>query len=497
MNRILSMMVGAAVIGLSAPAFAQIEGNPPTVDVIRWEVRHAESADGNPVYGVPIVVYDRDAAIGSLAAIRDFRHLEKDLVEVEIDVSDPDWIEEITVDPATGQEQNGNEPVFLRMRAFGLLAFSPPSPTPIPVQPEGWFPREGEGFRPIPGPTRPYHFFYVFNFRLPDFIGQNQRKLTGELDFDVAYDIEFCATNENNADQDNTQIGCGFQEIHVSENSAFRPPNPQSFADAGPDRTVATGTTVRLDASRTFDATNIGFNPGAPSVIEKDNLVFAWEWNSGPVRVDPVQSDPSDAIAEVELTALGEYVFRVTVDDGSSTSLPSFDTVTITVLESLPVNNEPTAVIVGPANAVQVGQVIQLDGRDSFDPNGDELVYRWRQINEIGDPITGPDLLKAFQPLSGVNSSVSTWQAINPGTYYFRLLVDDGEFLVNTTFTVRVIDSTVSGRTATADQDSANTESTQSGSGVDLTSTVGVCGAGAGLLGFAPLAMLLMRRRYA
>lgn len=484
------------MLGFAATGFAQVTGNPPSVEIIRWVVTHADNLAGDPVYGSPFVVYDRDANIGTRADIRDFRHLEKDIVQIRIDVSDPDWIEEITIDPQTGEEQNGNEPAFLRMRSFGLLAFSPPSPTPVPVVPDGWFPEE-EGFRPIPGLTLPYHFFYTFNLRLPDFIGQNQRKLTGELDFDVAYDIEICASNENNAEEDPTTIGCDIQEIHVSENSAFRPPNPQSFADAGPDRTVATGTKVRLDASRTFDATNIGFNPGAPSVIEKDNLVFAWEWNSGPVRVDPTQSDPSDAIAEAELTALGEYVFRVTVDDGSSTSLPSFDTVKIVVVESLPINNEPTAVIVGPANAVQIGQIIQLDGRDSSDPDGDELVYRWRQINEIGDSLTGSDLFKAFQPLSGVNGPVSTWQAINPGTYFFRLLVDDGEFLVNTTFTVRVIDSTVSGRTETSNQGSPNSEGVQtSETAGDIASGVGLCGAGAGFVGLAPLGILLMRRRF-
>lgn len=493
MKVLFGSIAAVASLGLALPTVsAQVNGNPPSISIIRWEVAHAENIGGVPFYGDSIIVYDRDGSVGTPASIANFIHFELDIIAVTVDVVDPDWIEPITTDPMTGELQNNNEPAFLRFRAFSDEFWAPPNPTPIAVFPEGFFPEE-EGFRPIPGPTTPYHFFYTFFFRVPTFVGQNQLKLSGLIDFDVAYVLEFCATNEKD---DETVYGCRLQDLFVNENPAFRPPNPQAFADAGPDRTVATGTKVRLDASRTLDATNIGFNPNDPNIFEKDNITYTWEWLSGPVRVNPIQDVPSNPIAEVTLAALGTYEFRVSVDDGSSTSLPNFDTVKITVVESIPPNNSPTAVIVGPANAIQLGQIIQLDGRQSFDPDGDELTYRWRQINEVGEPLTGPDLLRAFQPLSGVDSSVSTWQAVNPGTFNFRLLVDDGEFLVNTTFTVRVIDTTVSGRTVVQSLDDSQAQETDTAQASDsISQLVPACGMGAGLVGFVPLGLLLMRRR--
>ncbi|MBI5863744.1 MAG: hypothetical protein HZB38_04405 [Planctomycetes bacterium] len=488
MRHALVVLVSAALAGWLAPAAsAQVTGNPPNVTIIRWEVFRYP-------YFESTVVYDRDAAIGTLASIRLFDHFENDIVQADVDVSDPDWIQEITVDPQTGQVNNGNEAVFLRMRAFGLEQFGPPSPPPLLFPREGWFP-DDEGFRPIPGPTTPYHFYYTFEFLFPEFIGRNQARLRGEIDFDVAYLIEFCATNEKTEDQ--TKWGCTTINAFVLENPEFRPPNPQSFADAGPDRTVAAGTTVRLDGSRTFDAFNIGFNPADPNVIEKDQIVFSWEWMTGPVRVDPSQADSHDPVATVVLNSLGEYVFRLTVADGSSDAVPSSDVVVINVVESIPPNNPPTAVIVGPANAVPLGAVITLDGSQSSDPDGDPLTYRWRQTNEIGEPLLGADLLKAFQALSGVDGNKSTWQAVTEGTFYFRLLVDDGEFLVNTTFTVRVANNQTSGRTelaTTSSEDPAVDQTDASGLGTPLFPT---CGAGLAPLALTPLALLLMRRRYA
>src|SRR5262245_16611498 len=458
MMRQTGLVLASAFALGNAAANAQVEGNPPTAEIIRWAVSHAQPVGNTVVWDAPIIVYDRELGVGSLESIANFDHLELDIVEVRVDISDPDWIEPITTDPGTGEVQNNNEQVFLRMRAFGQEQFAPPNPPPVQFFPEGWFP-EDEGFRPIPGPTTPYHYFQDFEFLLPEFVGRNQFHLNGLIDFDVAYVVDFCAANEKPQEEDEddpTVIGCTEQDVFVLENPAFRPPNPQAFADAGADKTVATGTVVQLDGSRTFDSTNLGFDPDDPNIFEKDQIIFAWEWLSGPVRVDPTQSDANNPIAEVTLTTLGTYVYRLTVDDGASPSFPTSDTITVTVVESLPPENAPTAVIVGPANSVPQGAIITLDGSQSFDPEGDPLTFRWRQTNEIGEPLEGGDLLTAFQPMSGVDAAVSTWQAVSAGTFYFRLLVDDGKFLVNATFTVRVHEAQTSGRTDVAGGDSSN-----------------------------------------
>jgi hypothetical protein len=496
MMRRTGLALASALAFGTAIANAQVSGNPPTAEIIRWTVQHAARVGNGVVWDPPIVVYDRALGVGTPDSIFAFDHLELDIVDVRVDISDPDWIQPITTDPVTGEVTNGNEPVFLRMRLFGQEQFAPPNPPPVDFFPEGWFP-EDEGFRPIPGPTTPYHYFHNFEFMLPEFIGRNQLHLNGTIDFDVGYLADFCAANQKptGTQDDTTVIGCAEQRVRVLENPSFRPPNPQAFADAGPDKTVATGTVVELDGSRTFDSTNVGFNPDDQNIFEKDQIIFAWEWLSGPVRVDPVQSDANNPVAEVTLNTLGTYVYRLTVDDGASTTLPTSDTVSITVVESLPPENAPTAVIVGPANGVPVGAIITLDGSKSFDPDGNPLNFRWRQTNEIGEPLTGSDLLNAFQPLSGVEAAVSTWQAVNPGTFYFRLLVDDGQFLVNATFTVQVIDSQTSGRTDVAETDSG---SNAPGVASDVVgAVVPACATGLAPLALMPLAMLLLRRRRA
>lgn len=495
-----SLLLAALAIGLTVSgATAQVTGNPPSITIIRWVVDQLvdELPGGLRLYS-RVVVYDRDLGIGTPASISNFDHHEGDFVTIRVDVTDPDWIQPITQDPMTGELQNGNEEVFLRIRAFGLAGFAPPSPPPIGVRPEGYFPEE-EGFRPIPGPTIPYHYFHTFDsFEIPEFIGRNQRRLRGEIDFDVAYRIELCATNNK---EELALQACTSQTVLVIENPILRPANPQAIADAGPDQTVVVNTLTVLDASRTFDAFNEGFNVHDPNVFEKDLITFAWEMISGPAPVTLAQDNQFDPTAEVTFAVPGVYVFRVIANDNVSPAGPTSDSVTITVVESLPDQTPPVALAAHPANAVQVGAIITLDASQSYDPDGAEqtaaLTYRWKQTTALGDPLPPADLLKAFQPLSGVDAKVSTWQAVTPGTFYFRLLVSDGIFTVATDlFSVTVATNVTNGLTETTVTGSPGaTASTQSDNAAPAVGIPGLCGAGLAPLAFAPLALALMRRR--
>jgi hypothetical protein len=500
-----SVLLSAGLF-LTAPTVAQqLEGNPPSISIIRWEVTRFDEIG----FATQIVVFDREAGVGTPASIAAFDHLEADQVTVRADVTDPDWIAEITIDPMTGQVQNSNEDVFLRIRVCsngpcpfnadddaqqGLPPISPPSAPPVGVSPEGFFP-EDEGFKPIPGPVTPYHYFHTFRtFELPEFIGVNQRRLRGEIDWDVVYVLELCAANDK---EDRETWGCLQQPFFVLENPILRPANPQAIADAGADKTVVVNVPTVLDASRTFDAFNDGFNVNDPNVFEKDQIVFSWERLSGPAAVTITQSSPNDPIAEVTLTVPGEYVFRVIVDDNTSPALPTSDTVVLTAVESLPDENPPVPLAAHPASAVSVGATITLDASQSYDPDGAEataaLTYRWKQTNALGDPLSVEDLLTAFQPLSGVDEKVSTWQALSSGTFYFQLLVSDGIFVVPTDlFSVQVVDQQTAGRTETAVTGSSGSGSAQSDVSAGIPS---LCGAGLTSLAAVPLALLLVRLR--
>lgn len=256
---------------------------------------------------------------------------------------------------------------------------------------------------------------------------------------------------------------------------------------------VEVGSTVVLDAGRTYDGFNLGFDPSSRNVFEKDALAFTWEWISGPQRVEPAQNDPSDPQATVTLNLIGEYVFRVTVDDNVN-SLPTTDSVAITVVQDIPGNQAPIAVVDGPTEPVTVGDVITLDGSGSRDPDGDPLEYHWRQTDEVGGPLPLVELNQVFQPISGREQAVSTWQAVRPGTFHVRLLISDGLLTdVSDIHSIDVVEPATAGATAVSEAEPAEAE--EAAEPVELPAPPALCGAGMFPLALVPLLMWPMRGR--
>lgn len=399
---------------------------------------------------------------------------ELDVINVTLEVLDPDWI-----DPEADQ------PVLMRFTAPALPYIPSPAPSIPPV-----IGAQANFFFVANNPGAAVPVTVPFSFQVPEFVGRNQARLRGEITFDVRYTIVFEVINPDQNEEvpprRDTEV------LNVVENPAANPKNPPPFADAGSDRRVVAGTTFELDGSRTSDSTNTGFDPRDPNVFEKDTLLYVWEWLSGPERVDPVVRSPVQRpeFGEVTLNTIGEYVFRLSVTDGVN-PLPSTDTVKITVVSAIPPNRAPSARISGPAGVVTVGSAITLDGTSSSDPDGDPLTFRWVQTDELGGKLPSTEVERAFQPLSGVSQPVVTWQAIKAGTYYFRLIVNDGEASSTATISVTVSASNVSG--AVAQNPAASAESADA-LAAPLAGPA-ACGAGFAFGALAPLMLALVRRR--
>ncbi|MFO0838714.1 MAG: PKD domain-containing protein [Phycisphaerae bacterium] len=484
MRPIMSAFSYVALVVLCADG-ALAQGNaPPTVSITRWRVGQIRTGQLINVYDASNSALNDRNRIYNRSTGTGFLHEEGDIIFLRIRIIDPDWATAGTGGQGQQQEQ---EQVSYAIFTDGLPYRNyPPVPTPIPESTDGKFVGR---FRPAAGVT---FLDMDLTFSVPEFIGKNQARLRGEIDWDCRWFLQIAVSNNEGAPQEGDIFFSDFTDFVAIENPSLdQSANPPPFADAGADQTVAAGTSVTLDASRTFDSFNQGFDTANPNTIDKDQISYAWEFISGPVRVDPVQSSQNSPTATVVLNEIGQYEYRVTVDDNAN-DLPSVDTVVITVVDKIRGNHAPIAKIIGPGANVIAGNSVTLDGSSSSDPDGDALTYRWRQTDELGGELPLNEVRTKFQALSGLTESKSNWQALVPGTYYFRLLVSDGQALANTTTSITVVDAATGGITETADAaSSAQASDSSSGAPAGL----GACGAGLFPLAAAPLAMLLMRRR--
>ena len=367
MNKHLIATMAAVWITIGAAPFSygQGEGNTPAVITnVTWEI--SRNIFGNP-FGpfLPFEAFD--------PAVDNAR--ETDVIRATVTIFDPDF-----------DGEDGDEVFILRQSIGGLVfGFPTPEPPPIPEDDEEFQPEEGDGLKPPAGQTT---LDVQLLFTIPTWIGKNQARLRGLIDFDVFWLIRFIVSNDQDPGCETDVFGFIIEcdepvfiwdeLVFAVEHPELAPPNPPPFADAGPDQTVAVDSMVALNGDRSFDAFNLGFDFNSEEIFEKDVLVYAWEWISGPVRVEPTQANPNDPIATVPLSELGTYVYRLTVDDNFNT-LPSTDSITINVVSEIPENRPPRAVITGSVSPIVQGSIITLDGSTSSDPDNDLLAFLWRQ----------------------------------------------------------------------------------------------------------------------
>ncbi|MGB0716033.1 MAG: PKD domain-containing protein [Phycisphaerae bacterium] len=115
-----------------------------------------------------------------------------------------------------------------------------------------------------------------------------------------------------------------------------------------------------------------------------ENLTYTWTQTGGPTVAlsDPNATQPTftapDGVTNSTLT------FQLAVTDGKTTV---FDTVEILVEAT---DAAPSASANGPANAL-VGEIVHLDATTSTDPEGQGLIFNWRQVSGPAVEMTGDD----------------------------------------------------------------------------------------------------------
>lgn len=174
-------------------------------------------------------------------------------------------------------------------------------------------------------------------------------------------------------------------------------------ANAGADRTVVLGPSVRLNGS--------GVDP------ESGPITYAWRRDGGTGPAVPL-ADPAAPTPSFTPVVAGSYTFELTVTDGQGSSAVS--RVTVTVAAPAAANAAPV-VVAGPTRAVSLRAVVTLAAQVS-DPDGDMVAYAW--VRSGG---TGPTVV-----LAGADSASPSFTPEAPGSYVFQLTASDGRGGVTT-----------------------------------------------------------------
>ena len=172
--------------------------------------------------------------------------------------------------------------------------------------------------------------------------------------------------------------------------------NHAPVANAGPDQTVATGTMVALDGTRSTD-------------IDGNALTYRWSLTAIPNGSRATLTNATSVNPSFVVDTAGAYTAQLVVNDGRSDSAPA--TVVISTTNSRPVANA------GHDQLVASGAPVHLDGTHSTDVDGDPLTYHWTLVSIPAGSQAAVDDPSSVTP---------SFTADKPGTYQAQLVVNDG-----------------------------------------------------------------------
>ncbi|MEW8525507.1 MAG: PKD domain-containing protein [Candidatus Thiodiazotropha endolucinida] len=168
--------------------------------------------------------------------------------------------------------------------------------------------------------------------------------------------------------------------------------NQPPVAGAGIDQTIAAGETVQLDGSVSSDADG--------AIVR-----YIWTQNRGP---SVVLQDSRTATPSFTMPANAELAFTLTVIDDSGAV--TRDGV---LVHSAVNNNQPPIANAGSDLIALEGEMVQLDGSTSSDPDGEISRFIWWQRS-------GPTV-----QLNDKNSATPNFVATTAGDILLRLIVED------------------------------------------------------------------------
>ena len=148
------------------------------------------------------------------------------------------------------------------------------------------------------------------------------------------------------------------QDIY-SAGSAGKCKNQAPVANAGPDQTVHPGAAVSLTGNQSADPD--GHTP----------LTFAWSIAEAPAGSLAELDDPTSVTPSFTPDVLGTYRIRLVVTD--ALGLPSEPDEVVVSTE----NSAPAAHAGADQQVIQLGTLVQLDGGQSIDDDGDTITYAW------------------------------------------------------------------------------------------------------------------------
>ena len=215
--------------------------------------------------------------------------------------------------------------------------------------------------------------------------------------------------------------------------------NSPPVAKAGPNQTVAVGSTATLNGSGSSD-------------VDGNPLTYLWTFVSQPAGSTAVLANFRSVSSTFVADKAGTYIIELVVNDGKVDSTPS--TVSITTTNTPPVANA------GAAQTVSFGALVQLNGAASTDVDGDTLTYKWTLLTRPANSTASLSNAAVVNP---------TFTADRQGAYVVQLIVNDGK-IDSAPATVTITTNAPQGPTANAGPNQTvvhGTTVTLTGSGSD------------------------------
>jgi hypothetical protein len=173
--------------------------------------------------------------------------------------------------------------------------------------------------------------------------------------------------------------------------------NSAPMANAGADQNIATSTVVTLNGTASSDA-------------DGDTLFYQWSLTTIPAGSSATLSDTTMASPTFTADTDGSYVVQLIVNDGTDDSTADTITVVSSTANSAPMANA------GADQNVTAGTIVNLNGSDSSDADGDGLLYSWSFVSKPSGSLAELDDSSVINP---------SFIADVGGSYVVSLIVSD------------------------------------------------------------------------